>query len=61
MKARRGSVLDSSDSDSSTSSASEAAEDVPHPTDSWVACDRCSKWRRVPASLAETLSDDAPW
>lgn len=27
----------------------------------WVACDACSKWRRVPAAVAESLDDDAAW
>lgn len=27
----------------------------------WVQCDRCDKWRRIPASCAEKLSDDTPW
>lgn len=27
----------------------------------WVQCDNCEKWRRVPAELAEGLADDEPW
>lgn len=29
--------------------------------DSWVQCDGCNKWRRVPVAVANELSDDAPW
>ncbi|KAK9817923.1 hypothetical protein WJX72_004317 [[Myrmecia] bisecta] len=28
---------------------------------SWVACDSCGKWRRLPKALVELLEDDAPW
>ena len=27
----------------------------------WVQCDNCSKWRRVPKSVADALDDDTPW
>eukprot|EP00887_Chlorella_sp_A99_P003835 scaffold11.g3835.t1 len=27
----------------------------------WVACDRCEKWRRVPKELADGLAEDAKW
>lgn len=29
--------------------------------ESWVQCDGCSKWRRVPKQLADELRDDTPW
>lgn len=29
--------------------------------DSWIECDACSKWRRIPAAMADALDDDAPW
>lgn len=29
--------------------------------DSWVQCDRCDKWRRIPQAVAEGLDEDAPW
>ena len=29
--------------------------------DSWVQCDSCNKWRRIPAVLADKLEDDAQW
>ena len=28
---------------------------------SWVACDECNKWRRIPKAVAESLQDDAGW
>lgn len=31
------------------------------PVDSWVQCDRCNKWRRIPTEAAQRLADDAPW
>ena len=30
-------------------------------TQSWVQCDACEKWRRVPADYATSLSDDEAW
>ena len=29
--------------------------------ESWVQCDRCNKWRRVPKNVADALDEDAPW
>jgi hypothetical protein len=29
--------------------------------ESWVQCDSCNKWRRIPALLADKLEDDAQW
>lgn len=29
--------------------------------DSWVQCDRCEKWRRIPAAVAESLEEETPW
>jgi hypothetical protein len=29
--------------------------------DSWICCDRCGKWRRVPKEMADGLEDDAEW
>ena len=29
--------------------------------ESWVQCDSCNKWRRIPAVLADKLEDDVPW
>lgn len=31
------------------------------PKDSWVQCDTCNKWRRIPVALAEALGDDDKW
>ena len=28
---------------------------------SWVQCDRCDKWRRLPEATAEALEEDVPW
>jgi hypothetical protein len=42
-----------------SSSAEEVDNDVPR--DSWVQCDGCSKWRRIPQSLANELGDHAQW
>ncbi|PNH00860.1 Histone-lysine N-methyltransferase ASHH2, partial [Tetrabaena socialis] len=39
------------------SSSSLAPEDA----DNWVACDRCTKWRRIPAGFADQIREDAPW
>ena len=27
----------------------------------WIACDTCNKWRRIPKDLAESVKDDARW
>lgn len=27
----------------------------------WVQCDRCTKWRRIPQVLADSLDEDAHW
>ncbi|KAL6755278.1 hypothetical protein V8C86DRAFT_2681836 [Haematococcus lacustris] len=48
------------ESDDSSSSGDEAQEDDGL-VDSWVACDRCSKWRRVPKAVAQSISEDASW
>ncbi|KAK9809740.1 hypothetical protein WJX73_001840 [Symbiochloris irregularis] len=37
------------------------AAKLPPARDSWVQCDQCRQWRRVPKPLAESLDDDAPW
>lgn len=29
--------------------------------DNWVQCDRCGKWRRVGASVVDSLDDNANW
>lgn len=29
--------------------------------DSWVQCDKCSKWRRVPKGVVDALGDDDEW
>ncbi|GAX78574.1 hypothetical protein CEUSTIGMA_g6014.t1, partial [Chlamydomonas eustigma] len=29
--------------------------------DTWVQCDSCNKWRRIPAIVADQLADDAKW
>jgi hypothetical protein len=39
----------------------EAQGDDPEELQSWVQCDRCQKWRRIPAVVAEALDDDSPW
>lgn len=30
-------------------------------TDDWIACDRCQKWRRVPAEVAAQLGEGEEW
>jgi hypothetical protein len=45
------------DSDSSSGEESDAED---HKV-SWVNCDACSKWRRLPEALAQALSDATPW
>lgn len=45
-------------------SGSEDAGPVVEPeaeADNWVQCDRCRKWRRVPAALADALGEDEAW
>ena len=37
----------------------EAPEDLLKST--WVQCDRCNKWRRVPKALADSLDEEKPW
>lgn len=42
------------------------AVDIPVPKtamdrESWVQCDSCSKWRRVPKVLADALDEETPW
>ena len=29
--------------------------------DTWVCCDSCSKWRRIPQVLADSLDEHIPW
>eukprot|EP00955_Chlamydomonas_euryale_P071969 361251-Chlamydomonas_euryale.AAC.7 len=29
--------------------------------DTWVQCDSCNKWRRIPVLVAEQLDDNAQW
>ena len=29
--------------------------------DNWVQCDRCGKWRRVGASVVDSLDDNSNW
>jgi CW-type Zinc Finger len=29
--------------------------------DTWVCCDGCGKWRRIPQTLADGLDENAPW
>jgi hypothetical protein len=31
------------------------------PATTWVQCDACAKWRRIPVSVAETLDDKVKW
>jgi hypothetical protein len=33
----------------------------PKPKTSWIQCDSCQKWRIVPQTYMDTLSDDAQW
>lgn len=37
------------------------SSDDPESAQDWVQCDRCTKWRRVPHSVAEALGDDDEW
>ncbi len=41
--------------------ASLAKQDDAATKESWVQCDSCNKWRRIPALLADKLEDDAQW
>lgn len=43
-----------------SSSSMEADEEAAVP-ENWVQCDRCNKWRRIPALLANSLEDNAAW
>jgi len=36
-------------------------EEVASTKESWVQCDSCNKWRRIPAVLADKLDDNVPW
>ncbi len=27
----------------------------------WIACDSCNKWRRIPKDLADSVKEDAHW
>ena len=27
----------------------------------WVQCDKCALWRRIPVAIAETLDESTPW
>ena len=27
----------------------------------WIACDSCNKWRRIPKELADSVKEDAHW
>jgi histone-lysine N-methyltransferase SETD2 len=40
-----------------------AAQQAPGPVEqqTWVQCDACEKWRRIPTDLAQNLNDDEPW
>lgn len=29
--------------------------------ESWVCCDTCEKWRRIPAELASSLKEEDSW
>ena len=40
---------------------SKAIEDAAPPKDSWVQCDSCNKWRRIPAIVADQLDENVPW
>ena len=42
----------------------EGEADTPSKTQqkvTWVQCDDCSKWRRVPQAVADSLDDNSSW
>lgn len=41
--------------------APEPEDAEPEDAETWVQCDGCNKWRRLPTSVAAALSDDTPW
>jgi hypothetical protein len=41
--------------------SSTPAQAKPRKDDTWVQCDRCSKWRRIPQMVADGLDEDANW
>lgn len=48
------------DANSNPQAAAKSHEDV-STKESWVQCDSCNKWRRIPAVLADELDDNVPW
>lgn len=38
-----------------------AAEKALLAQQTWVQCDKCSSWRKIPTALAESLAEDVPW
>ncbi|GIL91288.1 hypothetical protein Vretimale_10000 [Volvox reticuliferus] len=65
---RRRSFSDSSDSDAESESSSEGDEEgrqsnsgSDQEADNWVLCDRCTKWRRIPAAFVDQIKEDTPW
>lgn len=44
-----------SDSDTSSGSGDEGGQQ------SWVLCDRCTKWRRIPSAFARKIGEDTQW
>lgn len=52
---------DSDDDSSSSEHEQEQLEEVTLVQDSWVQCDRCQKWRRIPQGVASSLQEDAAW
>ncbi|GLC55996.1 hypothetical protein PLESTB_001053200 [Pleodorina starrii] len=65
---RRRSFSDSSGSESESESSSEGDEEgrqsnsgSDQDADNWVLCDRCTKWRRIPAAFVDQIREDTPW
>ena len=40
---------------------SKSSDEAAAPKDSWVQCDSCNKWRRIPAAVADQLDENVPW
>ncbi len=51
------------DDDSRDTSSSSSDEELEKEEDeqSWVQCDKCTKWRRLPPEVAAQLNDEAEW
>ena len=49
------------DLETTTGDATKSHDEVVTTKESWVQCDSCNNWRRIPAVLADKLDDNVPW